>query len=233
MNFTARRFIATVFTVAGISGFLMFSSLRAQTARFHDAPASASAMKNPDAGNQQAAEAGAKLYAANCAACHTPTGKGTGNIPRSPAAPRNRPTTANSSGSSPMASPIAACPPGSSFPKSSAGSSSLSSSPMTGPLPQPPITPMPPPRRKIAAPPRTRLYRFPLTRSPATFVKLRSRICPRPFATESSLTIAPVVDRPHDAWPKALPGFKVDLYATNLNGPRTDSHRAQWRLFRC
>ena len=37
MNFTARRFIATVFTVAGISGFLMFSSLRAQTARFHDA----------------------------------------------------------------------------------------------------------------------------------------------------------------------------------------------------
>jgi len=43
---------------------------------------------------------------------------------------------------------------------------------------------------------------------------------PKPFATKSSNNGARVVPRPADAWPQALPGFKVELYATALMNPR-------------
>jgi glucose/arabinose dehydrogenase len=43
---------------------------------------------------------------------------------------------------------------------------------------------------------------------------------PKPFATESASNGARVVPRPADAWPQALPGFKVELYATGLINPR-------------
>jgi glucose/arabinose dehydrogenase len=43
---------------------------------------------------------------------------------------------------------------------------------------------------------------------------------PKPFATESSNNGARVVPRPADAWPQALPGFKVELYAAALINPR-------------
>jgi glucose/arabinose dehydrogenase len=43
---------------------------------------------------------------------------------------------------------------------------------------------------------------------------------PRPGATRSSSNGARVVPRPADAWPQALPGFKVELYASGLRNPR-------------
>src|SRR5580704_16620888 len=43
---------------------------------------------------------------------------------------------------------------------------------------------------------------------------------PKPYATKSAENHANVVSRPDDAWPKALPGFKVDQILTGLNGPR-------------
>ncbi len=43
---------------------------------------------------------------------------------------------------------------------------------------------------------------------------------PKPGATPSSSNGAKVVARPADAWPQALPGFKVELYATGLLNPR-------------
>ncbi len=218
MNFTARRFIATVFTVAGISGFLMFSSLRAQTARFHDAPASASAMKNPDAGNQQAAEAGAKLYAANCAACHTPTGKGTGNIPSLASGAAQSANDGELFWFVTNGKPDSGMPSWSQLPEeqrwqivtflksndwaaASAAYDANTAASLKNPPPKAPFTD----------------FRF---EKPGTFHKITVADLPAPFATESSRNNAQVVDRPHDAWPKALPGFKVDLYATNLNGPR-------------
>lgn len=43
---------------------------------------------------------------------------------------------------------------------------------------------------------------------------------PEPYATESARNGPRLVARPADAWPKALPGFKVELYASGLNNPR-------------
>jgi mono/diheme cytochrome c family protein len=62
---------------------LLFPGLRlnAQEAHFHNAPASATQQKNPVAGQHAAVQAGAKLYAADCAGCHGPNGQGIGTFP--------------------------------------------------------------------------------------------------------------------------------------------------------
>lgn len=48
---------------------------------FHNAPASAGEIKNPYAGNAQAAAGGKKLYAQNCAQCHGNDLQGIGPAP--------------------------------------------------------------------------------------------------------------------------------------------------------
>ena len=218
MTSRSKRFVATIFTLAGVSGFLMFSSLRAQTARFHDAPASASETKNPLAGNKQAADTGAKLYAANCAACHTPTGKGTGNIPSLAGGAAQSAKDGELFWFITNGKPDSGMPSWSQLPEeqrwqivtflksndwaaSSAAYDANTAASLKNPPPKAPFTD----------------FRY---EKPGTFRKITVADLPAPFATESSRNNAQVVDRPHDAWPKALPGFKVDLYATNLNGPR-------------
>ena len=72
------------FLTSAMSAFsLLFSAstLIAQDAHFHNAPASSNQVKNPYAGQQAATAAGAKLYTTNCGACHGIAGRGTGNIP--------------------------------------------------------------------------------------------------------------------------------------------------------
>ena len=53
-----------------------------------------------------------------------------------------------------------------------------------------------------------------------TFRKITVADLAQPFATESVRNNAEMVPRPADAWPQAPAGFKVDLYATALEGPR-------------
>ena len=55
---------------------------------------------------------------------------------------------------------------------------------------------------------------------PGIFRKITLADLPQPFATESAFNMPSVVARPEGAWPKALPGFKVDLYASKLDNPR-------------
>ncbi len=56
--------------------------------------------------------------------------------------------------------------------------------------------------------------------APGVRRKLTVEDLPKPFATESVHNQPNVVKRPDNAWPKCLPGFKVDLYASKLNNPR-------------
>src|ERR1700693_5560265 len=64
-----------------VFSLLPFAALQAADQPFHDAPASAKAMKNPYAGQPATAAAGRQVYARNCLACHGKTGQGTGNVP--------------------------------------------------------------------------------------------------------------------------------------------------------
>src|SRR6266404_916380 len=55
---------------------------------------------------------------------------------------------------------------------------------------------------------------------PGTFRKITAADLPKPFATDSARNNATLVPRPADAMPQVPAGFKVELYATDLNGPR-------------
>lgn len=55
---------------------------------------------------------------------------------------------------------------------------------------------------------------------PGTFRKITVADLPKPFDTQSAGNFPRVVPRPADAWPQAPAGFKVDLYASGLRGPR-------------
>jgi len=71
-----------LFLSAFVAATLFFSLiLAAQEKGFHDAPASAGAMKNPYEGNAAAAAGGKKLYNQNCAQCHGNNLQGMGPAP--------------------------------------------------------------------------------------------------------------------------------------------------------
>ncbi len=55
---------------------------------------------------------------------------------------------------------------------------------------------------------------------PGVFRKITVADLPEPFATESVDNGPRVVPRPSGAWPQTLPGFKVELYASDLDNPR-------------
>ena len=55
---------------------------------------------------------------------------------------------------------------------------------------------------------------------PGTFHKITPADLPRPYATASVDNGPELVPRPAGAWPQVLPGFKVELYASQLDNPR-------------
>jgi glucose/arabinose dehydrogenase len=59
-----------------------------------------------------------------------------------------------------------------------------------------------------------------LTQQPGTFRKISVNDLPEPFASASASNGPRLIPRPADAWPKAPPGFQVELYATGLANPR-------------
>ncbi|HZD32244.1 MAG TPA: c-type cytochrome [Candidatus Angelobacter sp.] len=63
------------------AALLLTTALTAQTGTFHNAPAAAEQTKNPYSGDAQAAAAGKKLYAQNCAQCHGNNLQGMGPAP--------------------------------------------------------------------------------------------------------------------------------------------------------
>jgi glucose/arabinose dehydrogenase len=55
---------------------------------------------------------------------------------------------------------------------------------------------------------------------PGTVREIRVADLPQPYATKSVDNGPDLVPRPSNAWPQALPGFKVEQYATRLQNPR-------------
>ncbi|MBS0589203.1 MAG: sorbosone dehydrogenase family protein [Proteobacteria bacterium] len=56
--------------------------------------------------------------------------------------------------------------------------------------------------------------------SPGVTHRIRAQDLPAPFATRAVGNGPHMVTRPVDAWPKAPPGFKVELFASTLKNPR-------------
>jgi glucose/arabinose dehydrogenase len=54
---------------------------------------------------------------------------------------------------------------------------------------------------------------------------------PRPYATRSAGNGPSIVPRPQNAWPVAPPGFKVELFASGLKGPRVIRRAPNGDLF--
>jgi glucose/arabinose dehydrogenase len=192
--------------------------------KFHNAPASAQAMTNPYKGEETAALAGRRLYERNCLSCHGKLGKGTGYVPSLvdgkldsvtpgevfwfitqgdkengmpawaflPAKQRWQIVTYVESVETSQAAQEASAPP----------PTDLNTSKLKAPPPTPPFTD----------------FRY---EKPGTFHKITVNDLPQPYATKSAFNFPGMVARPGNVWPSAPAGFKVELYGTGLDGPRT------------
>ena len=214
-----------------LSVLVLFCSplLFAQAKTFHDAPASAARQKNPVAGQKAAIASGKALYSQNCASCHGPAGEGTGNIPslKNGAAQKAKDgevfwfiTHGNLDNGMPswaglsehdrwsLVSYIKAMNTIASPAKSATHAKASATHAATAPPP-------PPKAAKNGSP--FIDYR---DEKPGTFRKITVADLPQPYATPSAGNGPKVVPRPANAWPQTLPGFKVDVFASNLQGPR-------------
>ncbi|MGZ4789990.1 MAG: PQQ-dependent sugar dehydrogenase [Terriglobales bacterium] len=190
---------------------------------FHDAPASAKAMKNPLTGQQPAIDAGKTVYARNCLSCHGRTLQGTGNVP-SLIDGKLKGVTAGevfwfvTKGDKDNGMPSWSFLPeqkrwqvvsyveavasgkaiagGASAPAATGGTEKVKDA-----APNAPFTD----------------FRY---EKPGVSRKLTAKDLPKPFATQSAENGAEVVARPDNAWPVAAAGFKVELYAAGLENPR-------------
>jgi glucose/arabinose dehydrogenase len=198
------------------------SRLAAQDAHFHNAPPSAAQLKNPYEGQPAAAEAGAKIYATNCAACHGANGQGTGNIPplsqgASQSVPDGEVFWFITTGSIKNGMPAWDKLPEEqrwqlvSFLKTlknSGGAKKMESAP-------PEVTAV---KTNAPAPPPPYVdFRY---EEPGKMRKISVQNLPPPYATETANNGPQLVARPDNAWPKAPAGFTVQQYATGLDNPR-------------
>jgi len=190
--------------------------------KFHNAPESVQQLKNPYEGNDAAAQAGKPLYGKYCLSCHGKAGKGTGNVP------------------SLVDGNLASVPPGEIFWFVTHGSKdkampSWASLPVStrwriityvttvlpNARPSAAATPADTSTAKFKAPPPTPPFTDFRYEKPGTVRKITVNDLPQPFATESANNGPELVARPENAWPVALPGFKVELFAAGLDNPRT------------
>ncbi len=191
--------------------------------KFHNAPASAQATKNPYEGQDSAALAGKRLYARNCLSCHGKLGKGTGNVPSlvdgkldsvSPGEVFWFITKGDKDNGMPSWAQLPAkqrwqivtyvkSMESSPTPQeASVAAPDTSTSKLKAPPPPPPFTD----------------FRY---EKPGTVRKITVKDLPQPYATQSAENGPDLVARPDHAWPVAPAGFKVELYAASLDNPRT------------
>ncbi|MGD0569261.1 MAG: c-type cytochrome [Candidatus Sulfotelmatobacter sp.] len=191
--------------------------------KFHDAPASAQAMKNPYEGQAAAAQEGKRLYARNCLSCHGKTGKGTGNVP--PLAEGKLDSVKPGEvfwfitrGDKDNGMPSWASLPAKQRWQIVTYVKTMAASPAA------PGASAPPPDTDTStykAPPPTAPFTDFRYEKPGTFRKITVGDLPLPYATQSADNGPRLVARPEKVWPVTLPGFKVELYATGLENPRT------------
>jgi glucose/arabinose dehydrogenase len=216
--------VARTVVVAVSFSLISVAALQAVDKKFHDAPDSEKAVKNPYEGQQSAADAGKPLYARNCLACHGKAGKGTGNVPSLVDGKLDGVTSGEvfwfiTKGSTENGMPSWAFLPEQSRWQIVTYVEALVSGKMA-----PAASPAPAAAAAMSTPLKDPSPNAPFTdfryESPGTTRKITVNDLPEPFATNSSSNGPEVVARPANAWPVAPAGFKVELYAAGLDNPR-------------
>jgi glucose/arabinose dehydrogenase len=191
---------------------------------FHDAPASAQATKNPYEGQHAAVLAGKQLYARNCLSCHGRTLKGTGNVPSLVDGKLDSVTPGEVFWFITRGDKDNGMPSWAQLPVKQRWQIATYVKSMGAPaMAQEASVPAPPDMSTStlkAAPPTPPFTDFRYEK-PGTVRKITVADLPQPYATQSSDNGPKLVARPENAWPVALPGFKVGLYAGALDNPRT------------
>jgi glucose/arabinose dehydrogenase/mono/diheme cytochrome c family protein len=204
-----------------VLSLVLFPAWSAQNASFHNAPASAKAMKNPYAGSPAASAASA--YQHRCASCHGDNGQGAGNVPSLAHGQAQSASDGELFWFITKGDEKDGMPSWKTLPAqqrwqivsylrvlggSSPGSAPLRVSPdeaaaasLSAPPPKAPFTD----------------YRF---EKPGEVRKITLQDLPAPFATSSAGNGPREVPRPEHAWPQVPPGFKVEQYVTGLDEPR-------------
>jgi glucose/arabinose dehydrogenase len=192
--------------------------------KFHNAPDSAQKMKNPYEGQSDAITAGKQLYARDCLSCHGKTAEGTGNIPSLIDGKLETVTPGEvfwfiTKGDKDNGMPAWAQLPTKQRWQLVTYVKSLGLPQTTNRVvsPHPTDTSLSP----IKAPPPPAPFTDFRYEQPGTFRKITVNDLPKPYATHSADNGPDLVARPENVWPKAPEGFKVDLYATGLDNPRT------------
>jgi glucose/arabinose dehydrogenase len=197
-------------------------------AKFHNAPASTQAAKNPYANQEEAAQAGKKLYVRNCLSCHGKTGNGAGKVPSLVDGRLDSVTPGEvfwfiTRGDKDNGMPAWASLPAKqrwqivTYVKSMGTSQGIAQFAQEASAP--------PPRdmnpSKLNAPPPISPFTDFRYEVPGTFHKITVSDLPQPYATKSAHKFPLPVARPENVWPSAPAGFKVELYGDGLDNPRT------------
>jgi glucose/arabinose dehydrogenase len=220
MRFHASRIVPVVLVSLLL---ILVATALADDKSFHDAPASAAALKNPFAGQQAAADAGKAVYARYCQSCHGRAGHGTGNVPslvdgKLKGVAEGEVFWFITKGDLPNGMPawdslpeesrwqvvtfVEAMASGKVGPGAAAApAAEVNTGAIKDASPNAPFTD----------------FRYEV---PGTTRKITAKDLPQPYASQSSNNGPDLVARPDNAWPVAPAGFKVELFATGLNNPR-------------
>jgi glucose/arabinose dehydrogenase len=192
--------------------------------KFHNAPASARATKNPYEGDMTAVQAGKRLYARNCLACHGKLGKGTGNVPSLVGGKLDLVAPGElfwfiTHGDKDNGMPSWAQLPAKQRWEIVADVKSMGAAPIAAEASA--RAPIDASTSTLKAPPPTPPFTDFRYEKPGAVRKITVNDLPQPYASRSSSNGPKMVARPENIWPVALPGFKVELYAAGLDNPRT------------
>jgi glucose/arabinose dehydrogenase len=206
---------------------VFFSAAHLQAAdadtKFHNAPDSAQQMKNPYEGQPAVIAAGKSLYARNCLSCHGKLGKGTGNVPSLVGGKLDSVAPGEvfwfiTRGDKDNGMPSWAQLPVKQRWEIVSYVKSMEASPVAKDASAPP--PDTPASTFRGAPPTPPFTDFRYEK-PGNIHKITVADLPEPYTTKSSSNGPKMVKRPENVRPVALPGFKVELYADELDNPRT------------
>jgi glucose/arabinose dehydrogenase len=209
---------ALLIVASGLLTAMRATAGRAAPTVFDDAPAAVARLQNPYRG-VAAADAGAQLYAGDCAACHGLNAEGAGNVPALAHGPVQSVPEGEVFWFITKGSASGAMPSWASLPEQQrwqlvAYLKTLDTASVTAVAPAAaPLTPImaPPPAAPFTD------FRF---EAPGVEHKITVGDLPSPFSTNSAGNAPVIVARPASAWPVAPKGFRVQLYASGLATPR-------------